>query len=62
MLNEVLYNVCGFEWYLYVGVFEQDCDFSYEWTVVCECCLYFLHMSFVVCVIFIIIVVLYLLV
>ena len=48
--------------YLYVGVFEQVSDFSYEWAVVCECCSYFLHMLFVVCMVFIVMVVLYLLV
>ena len=36
--------------------------FSYEWAVVCECCSYFLHMLFVVCMVFIVMVVLYLLV
>ena len=62
MLYELLYSVYGFECYLYVGVFKQVRDFSYKWAVVCECCLYFLHMLFIVCMVFIIMVVLYLLV
>jgi len=37
----LVYDVCGTEGYVQVGMFEQISYFMYKWTVISECDLFF---------------------